>query len=154
MPPHPGKRILALDLGEARIGLAVSDLLGLTAQPLERLEVRNLGMRRRVQAVAAVLAREAATEVVIGFPLLLSGMEGTGARAAKEFGSALEAEVPGVPVHFQDERLTTVQAERVMISGKVRRRKRKEKVDSLAAVLILQAYLDGGGSGAGGSRAV
>jgi len=135
-------RILALDLGEVRIGVAVSDPLRVTAQPLEHIKVKNLGLRRRVELVVAVMEREGAGEVVIGYPLLMSGERGAKALESCEFAQALEARVEGLTVRLQDERLTTVQAERVMIAGNVRRKKRREKIDSLAAVLILQSFLD------------
>ena len=135
-------RILALDLGEVRIGVAVSDPLRVTAQPLEHIKVKNLGLRRRVELVVSVMEREGAREVVIGYPLLMSGERGAKALESCDFAKALEARVEGLTVRLQDERLTTVQAERVMIAGNVRRKKRREKIDSLAAVLILQSFLD------------
>jgi putative Holliday junction resolvase len=135
-------RILALDLGEVRIGVAVSDPLRITAQPLDYLKVKNLGLRRRVELVVSVMEREEAHEVVIGYPLLMSGERGAKALESLEFAQALEERVEGLEVRLQDERLTTVQAERAMISGNVRRKKRREKIDSLAAVLILQSFLD------------
>jgi len=141
--PEPGlerERILAVDLGRARIGLALSDPLGLTAQPLPTLAAG--GARANLRAVAEQVARHDARTVVIGLPLLLSGEEGAAARAAREFAERLQRRLPGIDVRLWDERLTTVHAERTMIAGKTRRRQRREKVDALAAVLILQSYLD------------
>ena len=139
MNPAPG-RILAIDLGRARIGLALSDPLGLTAQPLETLE--RVGPRRDLQALARRVEASEVGTVVVGLPRLMSGKEGRQARDAREFAHRLGRRIPGVRVELWDERLTTVQAERTMISGKVRRAKRRQIVDGLAAVLILQGYLD------------
>jgi putative Holliday junction resolvase len=135
-------RVLALDLGDVRIGLAVSDPLGITAQPLPHVQTGRLGTRRMAGRIAEVARRQEAVEVVIGLPLLLSGEEGERAGKTREFAAVLETLLPGVPVHLWDERLTTVEVERVMISGNVRRDRRKMKIDSLAAVLILQGFLD------------
>ena len=137
----PG-RILALDLGDVRIGLAVSDPLGITAQPLPHMLAGKLGTRRLAGKVAAEARRHEAVEVVIGLPLLLSGEEGTRAAKAREFAATLEPMLPDMPVHLWDERLSTVEVERIMIAGNVRRDRRREKIDSLAAVLILQGFLD------------
>lgn len=141
VPAGPG-RILALDLGDVRIGMAVSDPLGITAQPLPYLPVGNLGTRRLAAAVAAEARRREAAEVVIGLPLLLSGDEGERAGKSRDFAAALTPNLPSVPIHLWDERLSTVEAERVMIAGNVRRDRRRQKIDSLSAVLILQAFLD------------
>ncbi len=137
----PG-RLLALDLGDVRIGMAISDPLGITAQPLPHLEAGKLGTRRLAARVATEARRHEAVGVVIGLPLLLSGEEGTRAQKSREFAAALTPQLPGVAVHLWDERLSTVEVERVMIAGNVRRRRRREKIDSLAAVLILQGFLD------------
>ncbi len=137
----PG-RILALDLGDVRIGLALSDPLGITAQPLPHLTAGKLGTRRLAGKVAQEARRREAVEVVIGLPLLLSGEEGVRAEKAREFAETLQPMLPGVVVHLWDERLSTVEVERVMIAGNVRRDRRRQKVDSLAAVLILQGFMD------------
>ena len=139
MTLEPG-RILAIDLGQARIGLALSDPLGITAQPLGTLE--RVGPRRDLQALAERIVAEQARTVVVGLPRLMSGEEGSQARNAREFAAKLGRRIPGVRVELSDERLTTVQAERTMISGNVRRARRRQIVDELAAVLILQGYLD------------
>jgi putative Holliday junction resolvase len=131
---------LGVDLGEVRIGLALSDPLGVIAQPLETLS--RVGPRRDVGAIAALVDRHEVSTVVIGLPRLLSGAEGEAARGAREFARRLESRLRGVGVELWDERLTTAQAERTMISGGVRRARRKQRVDALAAVLILQSFLD------------
>jgi putative Holliday junction resolvase len=133
-------RVLGLDLGEVRIGLALSDLLGLTAQPLANL--KRVGPKKDLRALAALAREHDVTTVVIGLPLLLSGEEGDKAQEAREFAEGLGRHIHGVRIVLWDERMTTVQAERAMLEGNVRRRKRRQKVDSLAATLILQSFLD------------
>lgn len=134
------RRILAVDLGDARIGLALSDPLGLTAQPYATLE--RVGPRRDLAALEQRVRAERVAIVVVGLPRLMSGEEGSRARGAREFADRLARRIPGIRVELWDERLTTVQAERTMISGKVRRARRRRIVDELAAVLILQGFLD------------
>jgi len=133
-------RVLALDLGQRRIGLAVSDELGLTAQGLPTLYRTN---KRQVLAKLAELAAEKQVELIlVGLPLLLSGEEGAQAQQARQFAGEL-ARHTGLPVELLDERFTTVQANRVLRSSGVRLRRRVAPVvDRLAAVLLLQSYLD------------
>jgi putative Holliday junction resolvase len=131
---------MGVDLGEARIGVALSDPLGITAQPLEVIVHR--GSRKDLQRVEALAREHAAHTVVVGLPLLLSGEDGEAATAAREFAQKLGLRLRGVRVELWDERLTTVQAERAMIAGNVRREKRKRRVDVMAAALILQSWLD------------
>jgi putative Holliday junction resolvase len=145
---EPAGRLLALDLGEARIGLALSDLLGLTAQPLPALQ--RVGPRKDLQKLGALVREHQVATVVVGLPLKLSGEEGPQAVAAREFAARLERHVGRARVVMWDERLTTVQAEREMIRGDVRRRKRRQHVDSMAAALILQSYLEARGAAAQG----
>lgn len=134
------RRILALDLGRARIGIALSDPLGLTAQPLD--VYRRVGPKKDLRHLADVAREHDVEAVVVGLPLLLSGEEGQGAVDAREFAEGLGRRLSDVTIVLWDERLTTVEAERSMISGNVRRNKRKGVIDALAAVLILQNYLD------------
>jgi putative Holliday junction resolvase len=142
------RRVLAIDLGDVRIGLALSDPLGLTAQPLETLAVT--GKRRTLARVAGLVREHGVGTVVVGLPLLLSGEDGERATAARQWAAELARRVSGVNVELWDERLTTAEAERTMISGGVRRRARRDKVDRVAAALILQGFLDSrGGSGGG-----
>ena len=134
-------RILAVDLGAKRIGVALSDPLGLTAQPRPRIDC--VGPRKDVRAIVALAEASDATEIVVGLPLQLDGTRGEAAENALAFAERLrEAVGVEVPVTMWDERLTTAQAERVMIEGGARRSRRREKIDSLAAVLILQNVLD------------
>ena len=131
-------RIAALDVGEARIGVAVSDELGITAQGIG--VVRRVGGRRDLEALADLLAPYALARLVVGLPLGMNGLEGTQAAKVRHFADKAAAHL-GVPVEFWDERLTTVAAERVLIEADVSRRKRREVVDKVAATLILQGYL-------------
>lgn len=134
-------RVLALDVGLVRVGIAVSDPLGITAQSIGFFD--RGGPRRDTAAVARLVAEHGAGTVVVGHPLLLSGEAGTRARDAESFAAALREALPRIAVELWDERFTTAEVERAMIAGGVRRRRRREVVDSLAAVLILQGYLEG-----------
>jgi putative Holliday junction resolvase len=132
-------RILALDVGERRIGLAVSDPLGLTAQGLRTLERAN---NRQDFARLAELATEWDVELIlVGHPVKLSGAEGRQAESMRSFAAALSARL-GLPVKLWDERLTTLEAQRVLRQSGTSIRKRARAVDRLAAVLLLQSYLD------------
>lgn len=135
----PGKgRILALDLGGRRIGLAVSDELGITAQGLRTLERRNL--RTDLDKLAEMIQRYEVRLVIAGNPLHMSGRESPGSVRAAEFAAQLTARA-GVEVRLWDERLTTQQASRVLRESGISLQKRKRAVDQLSAVLILQSYL-------------
>lgn len=139
-------RILGIDFGERRIGLAVSDPTGTIATPLPTL-TRRRGKRPPV-APLSELARECeASALVVGLPLTLEGEESDWTREVRAFGEAL-AKRTGLPLHWIDERLTSVRAERVVRGGMgLKRSEREEKgrVDQAAAVLILQAWLDRAG---------
>jgi putative Holliday junction resolvase len=131
-------RILALDLGEARVGLALSDELRITAQPAGAIP--RGGSRSFLRAIASLVAEHGVSRVVVGHPLHLSGEEGVRGRDARETARRIEASL-GIPAVLWDERMTTVEAERTLIAGGVRRARRREVVDSLAAVLILGSWL-------------
>lgn len=134
-------RFLALDLGSVRIGLALSDALGLTAQPLGALE--RVGPRKDLDRLARLVHEHGVTRVVIGLPLRLSGEEGSGSAAAREFADRLRHRLgETIEIELWDERLSTVEAERTLISAQVSRKRRRQVVDSLAAALILQSYLE------------
>jgi putative Holliday junction resolvase len=132
-------RILALDLGKRRIGLALSDELGITAQGLPTLE------RTRIRDDLAQLGRLASERnvslILIGNPLHMNGTEGRQAEHAREFGARLGS-VTGIPIEFWDERLTTVEAQRVLRQSGISIEKRAQAVDRLAAVILLESYLD------------
>lgn len=135
----PDVRILGLDYGSRRIGVAVSDPLGLTAQPLPALP--REGDRKDIAAIGRIAAGMEVTDVVVGLPLLLNGDEGPQAARARAFGERLSAEL-SLPVTMWDERLTTVQSERHLVESGVRRERRKEIRDSLSAMFLLQSFLD------------
>lgn len=132
-------RILALDLGRRRIGLAISDELGRTAQGLETLIRSNL--REDLERLAALAAARGAARILIGLPLHLNGREGSQAAGAREFGRRLERRT-GLPVVYWDERFTSVEAGRVLRASGISIRKRAQAVDRLAAVILLESYLD------------
>jgi putative Holliday junction resolvase len=132
-------RILALDVGEKRIGLAVSDPLGITAQGLGVVTRRS---READLAHLLTVARQyQVQEIVVGLPRHLDGRPGRLAPEILDLARAL-GEALGVPVTPWDERLTTAEAERLLIAADLSRRRRRRVVDQLAAVLILQSYLD------------
>ena len=132
-------RVLALDLGDARIGVAISDPERRLAVPIGTIHVGQ--PPGELKAVAALIAEHDATLLVIGLPRSMSGEEGPRAALAREFGAALEA-VVRVPIEFQDERLSTVEAERALREAGVTGRDRRRVVDRSAATVILQAWLD------------
>jgi putative Holliday junction resolvase len=132
-------RVMALDVGDRRIGIALSDSLGITAQRLTMIE--RVGLARDLGTIAELKAEHGADELVVGLPLTMRGEEGEQARKVMQFVDALKAHLQ-CPVHVLDERLTTVQGERALLATDTSRRRRKQLVDQIAAQLILQAYLD------------
>jgi putative Holliday junction resolvase len=137
--PSPKPRILALDLGKKRIGMAISDPLGITAQGLPNL-VRTTKRADLAELARQVEERDVAL-ILIGNPLHMSGDEGRQSAWAREFADALAVRV-GRPVRLWDERLTTVEASRVLRSSGISIEKRARAVDRLSAVILLQSYLD------------
>lgn len=134
-------RVLCLDVGEKRIGVAVSDLLGLTAQGVETIFTK--GPERDVERVLALARAYDTRKVLCGLPRNMDGSEGFQARAVRSFaGKLLDA---GLLVRFQDERLTSASAARVLREGGVKGDRRKKVLDKLAATYILQSFLDAGG---------
>jgi len=138
-------RIMALDLGEATIGVAISDPLGVTAQPL--VTVKRAGWRRDLEALQDLIARHEVAHVIVGLPLRMGGEEGTAARGTLDFSRRL-ADAIDIPVSSWDERLTSVQAERILLEADVSRRRRREVVHQMAAAIILQSWLDSRAAGA------
>ncbi|MCC6859899.1 MAG: Holliday junction resolvase RuvX [Bryobacterales bacterium] len=132
-------RILALDLGKRRIGLAVSDELGITAQGLETLERTN--KRADLEALARHIREKDVGLVIVGNPKNMSGEEGTQSAWAREFAGAL-ARYAGVEVKLWDERLTSVEAGRVLRESGISIARRARAVDRMAAVILLRSYLD------------
>lgn len=133
-------RILGLDVGERRIGLAVSDELGLTAQGLPTLE--RTALKADLARLEELVAEYAAEKVVVGLPRNMDGSLGQQGNRILDFIERLQGRIPKIPVVPWDERLTTKAAERVLLEADTSRSKRKKKVDQIAAVLILQGYLN------------
>ena len=132
-------RILGLDVGDRRIGVALSDALGLTAQRLTVLE--RQGGSGDAEAVRALIERHAVDTVVMGLPLTMRGEQGPQAKKVEEFSEALKRRI-SVPIELVDERLTTVQGTRALQETHTSRRARKGMIDQVAAQLILQQFLD------------
>jgi putative Holliday junction resolvase len=132
-------RVLGVDLGSARVGLALSDPEGLTAQPLEVL--KDAGPEGFVGLVAGRARELEVAEIVVGLPLRLDGRRGPEAEAAEAFAKELEAET-SIPVRLWDERLSTVEAERAMRTAGIKAKRQRGSVDKVAAALVLSAYLD------------
>ncbi len=135
-------RILALDLGKRRIGLALSDPLGITAQGLPTLERTNI--RADLSALEKLIEEREVGEILMGQPLHMSGKEGRQAEYTREFAGRL-TERTGLEVKFWDERWTTVAAERVLRESGISIEKRARAVDRLSAVILLASYLDSRG---------
>ena len=136
------KRKVALDVGDVRIGVAVSDMLGITANPRETYVRKGKTFEDDINYFVKYAKEEDADAFVIGLPMNMDGTEGPRAEVTREFGDALK-EASGLQVIYVDERLTTVSAERMLIGADVRREKRKQVIDKVAATIILQSYLDG-----------
>jgi len=132
-------RILAIDHGTKRVGLALSDETGTIAQPLQFLPAEPAA--RLFERLKQTVADRKVAEIIVGLPRNMNGTYGPAAEKAREFVAALK-QVLTVPIHTWDERLTTVQANRFLIDSGMRREKRKERVDQTAAAILLQSYLD------------
>lgn len=135
------KHKIGLDVGDVRIGVAVSDLMGLTANPRETYTRKKGDVEGDVAYFCDYAKREDADAFVLGLPKNMDGSEGPRAQITRQFGDMLQAK-SGLPVVYQDERLTTVSAERVLLEADLSRQKRKQVIDMIAATIILQAYLD------------
>lgn len=135
-------RIMGLDYGSKTVGVAVSDALGLTAQGIEIVRRKSENKLRQTLARIEEIAKEYGVEkIVLGFPKHMNNDIGERAEKSLEFKEMLERRT-GLPVVMWDERLTTVEADRTMMETGIRRENRKEYVDMIAAVFILQGYLD------------
>lgn len=134
------KRVLALDVGDVRIGVAVSDESRIIAQPLE--VYKRVGYTPDCRYVKELCQRYDTDLVLLGLPLNMDGTRGPQAQKAMAFGQVLAD--AGLTVFYQDERMTTVTAERVLIGGNVRREDRKNYVDKLAAAVILEQWIASG----------
>ncbi len=141
-------RVLALDVGDRRIGLAISDPLGYTAQPL--FTVQRSGLRQDLKSIGRVIRRHGVSEVVIGLPLHASGEMSPQAVKTQAFADALREQQPEIRFHMLDERLTTAEAHELLDRSRPARRgrsSRKERsavIDQVAAVLLLEAFLSMG----------
>lgn len=136
------QRIMGLDVGSVTVGVAVSDLLGWTAQPIETIRINedqgDYGFDRLFQ----LIKENGVKTVVIGLPKNMNNSIGPRAEASMAYGDRLLKLMPELEIVYQDERLSTSQAEKMLISGDVSRAKRKKVIDKVAAVIILQNYLD------------
>lgn len=133
-------RIMALDVGDVRIGIAVSDPLGIIANPLETY-TRKGNVERDAQYIVDLAKTKEVDLFISGLPLGLNGCENEQTRKTRDFINALSG-LTDVPVKYLDERFTTLSAERTLIQGNVRREDRKKVIDKVAATIILQNYLD------------
>lgn len=132
-------RVLGIDYGEKRIGVAISDPLGITAQGLPTIVYSNV--QEVLQKIMAIVSEKGVGVIVVGLPKHMNNSLGESARAVLSFGERLEKYV-GIPVKTIDERLSTVRAHRAMLEGNLSRKQRRGRVDMIAAQLILQNYLD------------
>ena len=140
-------RYLALDVGSKRIGIAVSDELGLTAQPVLTLE-RRRNPREDLRSIARLCRRYAVVSIVVGNPLNLTGENNPQAAKVQAFAAGL-GELTGLPIHLWDERLTTHEAHQLLYEAGHARQDHRRVVDQVAATLILQSFLDRQADGAG-----
>ena len=135
------QRLMGLDVGSVTVGVAVSDLLGYTAQPVETIRINEAKADYGFERLAELVKAYQPAKFVLGLPKHMNNDEGIRAQASRHYGDLLFGKF-GIPVDYQDERLTTAQAEKILIQGHTRRENRKKYIDKLAAVLILQNYLD------------
>lgn len=136
------KRILGLDVGSKTVGVAVSDPFGWTAQGLEIIQINEAKEQFGLERLGEIIDKYEASAIVVGLPKNMDGTIGDRAIASQNYGELI-TEKFALPVIYQDERLTTAQANRMMIEeGDVSRKKRKQVIDKLAAMMILQSYLD------------
>ncbi len=134
-------RIMALDVGERRIGVALSDALGITAQPLMTYNRAKDNRKEDIAGLWELIKKHEVEKLVVGLPKNMNNTLGFKAEEVQNFIKAL-VEVEEIPVEWVDERLTTVSAERALLEADVSRKKRKSVIDKMAAVLILQTYLE------------
>lgn len=135
-------RLVCFDVGERRIGIAASDLLGITAQPVETF-TRTGKLEEDYAYLEKIVKEQEATKLVVGLPKNMNNTLGFKAKEIQDFINGFRAYLPeGFPIDWIDERLTTVQAENVLLEANVSRKKRKKVIDKIAAVFMLQAYMD------------
>ena len=136
-------RLLGLDIGSKTVGVAVSDELGITAQKLETIKIDETRYNFGMRPLKKLVRQYEVDGFVLGLPKNMDGTSGASVARSKAYGKRLEEKF-GLPVHYSDERLTTIESRRVLVedAGIHDRKKRKQVIDQLAAVLILQNYLD------------
>lgn len=135
-------RILGLDYGTKTVGVAISDALMITAQPVETITRKSAGkLRQTLARIEAIIEEYGVERIVLGYPKNMNNTIGERAEASEAFQEALERRT-GLEVVLWDERLTTAESERVLMAEGIRRENRKAVIDQMAAVLILQSYLD------------
>ena len=135
-------RIMGLDYGSKTVGVALSDPLGLTAQGIETIwREKENHLRQTLSRIAELAGENGVEQIVLGLPKNLNNTLGERAKRSLEFKEALERRT-GLPVVMWDERLTTMEAEKVLMEAGIRRENRKQNLDKMAATLILQSYLD------------
>ncbi|PYM15322.1 MAG: Holliday junction resolvase RuvX [Verrucomicrobia bacterium] len=133
-------RILAIDHGTKRMGIAISDELGMIAQPLEFIPAEPFA--KFLDRLKEILSEKQVELVLVGMPRNMDGSYGPAALKVQQFVAVLKDAI-AIPIQTLDERLTSAQANRLLIGGNVRREKRRDKVDKMAAAILLQSYLDG-----------
>ena len=136
------KRIMGLDYGSKTIGVAVSDLLGMTAQGVETIDINEQIKDFKIKRLKELVNEYNVGKIVVGLPKNMDNSIGFRGEATLYFVEVLKKKIKSVEVILQDERLTTIGAERVLLEANVSRKKRKDVIDKMAAVLILQTYLD------------
>lgn len=137
-----GKRIMALDYGSKTIGVAISDALQITAQGIETLQTNEAIKDFKIKRIKELVKEYDVNHIIVGLPKNMDNSIGFRGEATLNFVEILKNKVKNVEITLQDERLTTMGAERVLLEADVSRKKRKQVIDKMAAVLILQTYLD------------
>lgn len=132
-------RKMGIDYGDKRIGIALTDALCIISSPYE--VYKNIGEEDALNHLLKIIKENSVNDIAMGLPLNMDGSEGERAKIHREFGEKLE-KLSGVKVHFVDERLTSAEAEEILISSGVRREKRKELIDKISAQIILQTYIN------------
>ena len=136
------KRIMGLDYGSTTIGVAVSDIMGLTAQPVETIKINEVVNDFKIKRLKELILEHNVGTVVLGLPMNMDFSEGERVEKTKIFAETFQRKIKNVELVYQDERLTTMQAERVLLEADMSRGKRKKVIDKMAATIILQTYLN------------
>lgn len=136
------KRYMGLDIGDHTVGIAISDPLGLTAQGIETIRRKDGEMERPLQRIGELMQEYDVHALVSGLPKNMNGTEGERCDVVREFMRQVQERYPDTEVYFWDERLSTVAASRSLLEADLSRRKRRKVIDKMAAVFILQGFLD------------